>query len=291
MLLKVLTDFLRTPPSPPRSLGGPPSLRYAKVCYHFVARNPNELSVTQGDILEILGQDKNWWCLRSRSGQEGYVPCNILKATDQPPQRRSPGTLISQPPQQSKAHASSVPVSPYPPTAPITSVPVTAPVSVHVSPPVSAPVNAPVTSVAVSGAERIGRSRSPQPPDSRTQVNDELLQRITSNKSTAPARNYRVDPPTSFPTPLTDQSEAWEVKTWLNAKGFSKMTVSCLGILSGAQLFSLTKDELKAVCGDEGSRVYSQVTVQKTQLEQFQGTTELEVIMRRRQEEVDAFTY
>lgn len=44
-------------------------------------------------------------------------------------------------------------------------------------------------------------------------------------------------------------------------------TVECLGILTGAQLFSLNKEELKAVCGEEGGRVFNQVSLQKAQLE------------------------
>lgn len=50
-------------------------------------------------------------------------------------------------------------------------------------------------------------------------------------------------------------------------------TVSSLGVLTGAQLFSLNKEELKTVCPDDGARVFSQVTVQKAALEVSHVTT------------------
>lgn len=44
-------------------------------------------------------------------------------------------------------------------------------------------------------------------------------------------------------------------------------TVDALGVLTGAQIFSLQKKEFQAVSPEEGARVYSQVTVQRALLE------------------------
>uniref|UniRef100_A0A8B9PH82 Epidermal growth factor receptor kinase substrate 8-like protein 2 n=1 Tax=Apteryx owenii TaxID=8824 RepID=A0A8B9PH82_APTOW len=99
------------------------------------------------------------------------------------------------------------------------------------------------------------------------ELNDELLKKITNSKIQPPQRNFKVEKPQQVLVPLTFESSAEEVKAWLEAKSFSKGTVDHLGILTGAQLFSLNRDELKKVCGDEGNRVYSKITVEKNQLE------------------------
>ncbi|NWH39080.1 ES8L2 protein, partial [Chloropsis hardwickii] len=99
------------------------------------------------------------------------------------------------------------------------------------------------------------------------ELNDELLKKITNNKIQPPHRNFKVEKPQQVFVPLTFESSTEEVKAWLEAKSFSKETVEHLGILTGAQLFSLNREELKKVCGDEGNRVYSKITVEKNQLE------------------------
>ncbi|XP_076863125.1 epidermal growth factor receptor kinase substrate 8-like protein 2 isoform X2 [Brachyhypopomus gauderio] len=230
-------------PSSNGSFTAPPHGRkYAKILYHFVARNANELSVLQDEVLEVIEDDKQWWKLRNRSGEAGYVPYNILDVVTLDDLR---GVDALHSPSYKGVHPS---------------------------------------------GENFDRLRLQRDKDNRTksmdEVNDELLKRITDSKNQAPPRNFRVERHNSTSAPLTFDSSPKEVAAWLNAKSFSKPTVECLGILSGAQLFSLNKEELKAVCGEEGSRVYSQITVQKAQLEKSRGDSELQEIMKKQKEKI-----
>uniref|UniRef100_A0AAZ3R4S1 Epidermal growth factor receptor kinase substrate 8-like protein 2 n=1 Tax=Oncorhynchus tshawytscha TaxID=74940 RepID=A0AAZ3R4S1_ONCTS len=261
----------------PRSNNGltSSSRKYAKIRYHFVARNANELSVLQDEVLEVIEDDKQWWKLRNRSGQSGYVPYNILDVVKLEEPHGMAEPLYSQP---------------YSPTSPSITSPVSPFSTICSLFPFSLSLALSLSPLPLI----LCLSLSPSLPAARThqmdEVNDELLKRITTNKSNPPGRNFRVERPSdsSSSPPLTLDSSPPQVTTWLNAKGFSKPTVECLGNLTGAQLFSLNKEELKAVCGDEGARVYSQTTVQKAQLEKNNGNSELQEIMRRRQEKIDA---
>uniref|UniRef100_H3DAX3 EPS8 signaling adaptor L3a n=1 Tax=Tetraodon nigroviridis TaxID=99883 RepID=H3DAX3_TETNG len=66
---------------------------------------------------------------------------------------------------------------------------------------------------------------------------------------------------TGGPVVLTRSSRPVEVKTWLEYKAFSRITVRCLGGLSGATLLGMTKEELKTLCPEEGGRVFFQLQV------------------------------
>lgn len=126
------------PPHPPTAV---------RALYEFQGRNPQELSVRMGDTLQVLDQQKKWWLVRSRGGQQGYVPSNIL--------------------------------------------------------------------------EPVGHEDGSQ-----------------------------GSPPT-----LHVGSSPAEVTAWLKDKGFSPLTVRCLGVLGGQQLLQMRAAELRAVCPEEWRRV------------------------------------
>ncbi|NWI26631.1 ES8L2 protein, partial [Sula dactylatra] len=222
--------------------------RYAKIRYDFTARNANELSVLKDEILEVLEDNKQWWKLLNRSGQAGYVPYNILDVVK-----------LEELEQSNQRYKGDPGPRGYGPSSPTHKLP------------------------ASYAGDKWGKLIHHM-----DELNDELLKKITNSRIQPPQRNIKVEKTQQVSVPLTFESSPEEVKAWLEAMSFSKETVEHIGILTGAQLFSLNREELKKVCGDEGSRVYSKITVEKNQLEKSRGESELEEIMKRRQEMIDS---
>ncbi|XP_021045627.1 epidermal growth factor receptor kinase substrate 8 isoform X1 [Mus pahari] len=273
--------------------------KYAKSKYDFVARNSSELSVMKDDILEILDDRRQWWKVRNATGDSGFVPNNILDIMRTPESgvgRADPPYTHTIQKQRTEygPRSADTPSAPSPPPTP-------APVPVPLPPSVPAPVSVPKVPANVtrqnssssdSGGSIVRDSQRYKqlPVDRRKsqmeEVQDELFQRLTIGRSAA-QRKFHV-PRQNVPViNITYDSSPEEVKTWLQSKGFNPVTVNSLGVLNGAQLFSLNKDELRSVC-PEGARVFSQITVQKAALEDSNGSSELQEIMRRRQEKISA---
>ncbi|XP_074758313.1 epidermal growth factor receptor kinase substrate 8 isoform X3 [Athene noctua] len=278
--------------------------KYAKCKYDFMARNNSELSVMKEEIVEILDDRKQWWKVQNKSGSTGFVPNNILD-----PLRNQEGGLGWSEPSYTRTiqkqrtdyvakQPDTVPATPSPPPAP---APV--PVAVPLPPSAPAPIPVPVpkapatisrqssTSSDSGGSVARDTQRQKQVPVDRRksqmeEVQDELVHRLTIGRSAA-QRKFHVPRPNIPVVNITYDSSPEDVKAWLQSKGFNPVTVNSLGVLTGAQLFSLNKEELRTVC-PEGSRVYSQITVQKSALEANSGSSELQEIMRRRQEKISA---
>uniref|UniRef100_A0A8C9TDD7 EGFR pathway substrate 8a, signaling adaptor n=1 Tax=Scleropages formosus TaxID=113540 RepID=A0A8C9TDD7_SCLFO len=283
-----------------------PLKNYARSKYDFVARNNTELSIVKDEI--VLDDRKQWWKVRNGSGASGYVPNNILEAAgvlDMSAGRSDAAYSHTIQKQRSesvpKPAANPIPLAPTPPPAvPAPTQLPTPPLPPPAAPPLVDQRSSPSSSSSSSGGSSDGsnvvmREHQRPPPTDREsrrksnmeEVQDELLQRLTLGRS---AQKKIQIPPRSSSMPtvsITYNSSADEVKAWLEAKGFSSVTISSLGVLTGAQLFSLNKEELKTVCPEDGARVYSQVTVQKAALEKS-GGSELQEIMRRRQEKINA---
>uniref|UniRef100_A0A8P4K7A6 Epidermal growth factor receptor kinase substrate 8-like protein 1 n=1 Tax=Dicentrarchus labrax TaxID=13489 RepID=A0A8P4K7A6_DICLA len=283
-----------------RSFDAGQSKLFAKSKYDFVARNNTELSVLKDEVVEVLDDRKQWWKVRNGGGASGYVPNNILEMTKAVDITGRGEPIYSHTIQTtrtdfipSKPVATPMPPAPTPPPPAPARLP-----TPPLPPPPAEPARPTAASSAVSRqnsttssdngsvAMRDHGNQRPAPGNRRKsnmeEVQDELMHRLTLGRSAQ--KKFQV-PLVS----ITYDSSPDDVRAWLEAKGFSPVTITSLGVLTGAQLFSLNKEELKTVCPDDGARVFSQVTVQKAALEKSSGS-ELQEIMRRRQEKLAATT-
>ncbi|XP_049616319.1 epidermal growth factor receptor kinase substrate 8a isoform X5 [Syngnathus scovelli] len=288
------------------------SRRFAKSKYDFVARNNTELSVLKDELVEVLDDRKQWWKVRNGDSSLGYVPNNILEAAAAPAvdmtgrggepvyshtiqlmmPRKEFDVFKQSVARTEKLPAKVVPMPP-PPAGPPTPPPAveTGPETAAVAEwRVSRPDGAP-TREANDDDDTAARALTDRRKSTMEEVQDELLHRLTLGRSACkqvgvPARRGAAAAAAAANLPgvsITYESSPDDVRGWLEAKGFAPVTVESLGVLTGAQLFSLNKDELKTVCPDDGARVFSQVAVQKAALERESGS-ELREVMRRRQQ-------
>ncbi|XP_051525169.1 epidermal growth factor receptor kinase substrate 8-like protein 3 isoform X2 [Myxocyprinus asiaticus] len=58
---------------------------------------------------------------------------------------------------------------------------------------------------------------------------------------------------------LDMKSRPDEVRAWLQYKGFSKAAVQSLGVFNGAMLLGMKLDDIRAICPEEGGRVFFQL--------------------------------
>ncbi|KAB5567413.1 hypothetical protein PHYPO_G00232450 [Pangasianodon hypophthalmus] len=68
------------------------------------------------------------------------------------------------------------------------------------------------------------------------------------------------------PPNLDMKSSPEEVRTWLQYKGFSNSTIRNLGMMNGALLLGMRRDDIRAVCPEEGGRVFFQLQAVKSSM-------------------------
>ncbi|XP_061592292.1 epidermal growth factor receptor kinase substrate 8-like protein 3b [Cololabis saira] len=68
------------------------------------------------------------------------------------------------------------------------------------------------------------------------------------------------------PVTLDMHSTPGQVKAWLDYKGFSKITISSLGVLNGQLLLGMSKDDIRTVCPEEGGKVFFQLQAVKSSI-------------------------
>ncbi|KAL6473751.1 hypothetical protein MHYP_G00173120 [Metynnis hypsauchen] len=223
---------------------------FAKSKYDFVARNNTELSVVKDEVVEVLDDRKQWWKVRNGVGATGYVPNNILEISRAVDVTGRGEPIYSHTIQKQRTDYVPKPVATAIPPAPTPPPPAPALVQLP-TPPLPPAAVPPAAEPQRNSPSNVSRQNSSNSSDNGSvtmrdhqkehaaptnrrksnmeEVQDELMHRLTLGRSAqkkfqAPARS------TSLPAVnITYDSSPEEVKAWLQAKGFSAVTVNSLG--------------------------------------------------------------
>ncbi|XP_019620992.1 PREDICTED: epidermal growth factor receptor kinase substrate 8-like protein 2 isoform X2 [Branchiostoma belcheri] len=235
---------------------------HCKARVSFDARNSHELSIVKGEKLEIRDASRQrWWRVRNRAGDEGFVPSSFIDLGDGTSRAASVASSV----RARSSHGRSRSRSRSRKRAP--SVPREA-VGTYSVPPSEAALSVRSRRRRKSGDKR-SRSRSEGKRRSRSSKSRSGSRRRSRSRS----RGTQVDEPGPVTHDddddegLTYDSSPDDVRLWLKKNGFSRNAMDYLGVLTGTQLFSLTKAELQLVCGEEGGKVYEAMTHVKSKIQ------------------------
>nr|CDJ87055.1 Tensin phosphotyrosine-binding and Variant SH3 domain containing protein [Haemonchus contortus] len=269
-----------------------------------VAQNAKELTVSRGEYLEVLEDTKNWWECRNVHQRVGYVPHTILSMVPLEPadNRDVYGSRDNSSMPNGHAHGSS--------PKPAQSSEAAVQANVY-------PSNANAHGYRGSIVTLDSLMVSPEPdlvPQYHDRIDEvgEYVPPTTVKPHIAIARRGREDralvaelretvgkavgeivrkkePRPQATIQLHEGSTAEDVLLWLQEKGFSLRVIELLEGQDGANLFALNKATLMQACGkEEGSRLYSQLLVQKNQSNyRTHSSAELQAILNYRKKHVD----
>ncbi|KAK3102292.1 hypothetical protein FSP39_010265 [Pinctada imbricata] len=295
---------------------------YFKVmeCVHDrTGRNPKEITVQKGDVLQVLDDSRNWWKVKNVQGQIGYAPYTILKEyqasdmdADKTRGRRSSGEYSSQIP------ANGGPTNHHIPPAP--PVPGShrrqdmmdydqydrdsdrrrskdydrrdsnknrgrdnqrdVPQRRTASPPPPPPVPQEKKPPPPPSRPALKRPKDRTPTDDLT---DELSRRF-SNANIVDTKKVGLT------TKVTSTSSSEDVKDWLINKAFSKRCQQVLNGYNGEDLFRMKKKEMDRLLGaEEAHRLESMVLVQKNKAGyKTQSAAELNRILQKRKQRAES---
>ncbi|KAM9859368.1 epidermal growth factor receptor kinase substrate 8-like protein 3 [Aulostomus maculatus] len=225
-------------PAPSTVCSGGSKPHYMRAMNDFVARNDMELTILKGEVVELLESSKLWWKVKNSIGQEGYVPNNVLE----PWPKASPIQTKKSKPTDVKSWFKRMG---------------------------SSKVESKLRHMRAT-CDFISRKHM-----ELTIKQGEIVELLDTSKLWWKVKNTdgqegyvpnnvlepcdgkpidEVQP--GAPPVLTKKSKPAEVKAWLIHLGFTKITVACLGVLSGSLLLGMSREELKAVCPEEGGKVF-----------------------------------